>query len=66
MAKAVKRACQPNKAKVEIYFCKNGKRNVWTYAFATGLTERIKLQSVGCTLNLKDIYREVTFKEQGV
>ena len=50
-----------NQAKVETYYCKNGKRNVWSYAFETGLSERIKLQSVGCTLRLQDIYREVTF-----
>lgn len=50
-----------NQAKVETYYCKNGKRNVWTYAFETGLTARIKLQSVGCTLRLQDIYREMTF-----
>ena len=48
-----------DQAKVETYYCKNGKRNVWNYTFATGLTESIKLQSVGCTLRLKDIYRDV-------
>lgn len=47
--------------KVEIYYCKNGKRNVWHYTFATGLSESIKLQSVGCTLRLKDIYRNIDF-----
>ena len=47
--------------KVEIYYCKNGKRNVWNYTFATGLAESIKLQSVGCTLRLKDIYRNIEF-----
>jgi Uma2 family endonuclease len=46
-------------ARVEIYYCKNGKRNVWNYTFETGLTASIKLQSVGCTLRLKDIYRNV-------
>ena len=50
-----------DQAKVETYYCKNGKRNVWNYTFATGLTESIKLQSVGCTLRLKDIYRNVEF-----
>jgi Uma2 family endonuclease len=47
--------------KIEIYYCKNGKRNVWNYTFATGLSESIKLQSVGCTLRLKDIYRNIEF-----
>jgi hypothetical protein len=47
--------------KVEIYYCKNGKRNVWQYSFETGLTASIKLQSVGCTLKLKDIYTKITF-----
>jgi Uma2 family endonuclease len=47
--------------KVEIYYCKNGKRNVWNYTFHTGLAENIKLQSVGCTLRLKDIYRNIEF-----
>jgi Uma2 family endonuclease len=50
-----------DQAKVETYYCKNGKRNVWNYTFATGLAESIKLQSVGCTLRLKDIYRDVEF-----
>ena len=52
-----------NQAKVETYYCKNGKRNVWSYAFATGLNDRIKLQSVGCTLRLQDIYRSMTFND---
>lgn len=47
--------------KVEVYYCKNGKRNVWMYSFATGLDQSIKLQSVGCTLKLKDIYTKITF-----
>jgi Uma2 family endonuclease len=47
--------------KIEIYYCKNGKRNVWNYTFITGLSESIKLQSVGCTLRLKDIYRNIEF-----
>ena len=47
--------------KVESYYCKNGKRNVWLYSFATGLNDSIKLQSVGCTLKLKDIYHKITF-----
>jgi Uma2 family endonuclease len=46
-------------ARVEVYYCKNGKRNVWNYTFETGLAASIKLQSVGCTLRLKDIYRNV-------
>jgi Uma2 family endonuclease len=47
--------------KVETYYCKNGKRTIWQYTFATGLSESIKLQSVGCTLRLKDIYRNIEF-----
>ena len=47
--------------KVEIYYCKNGNRNVWQYSFVTGLDARIKLQSIGCTIQLKDIYRDVEF-----
>jgi Uma2 family endonuclease len=47
--------------KVEIYYCKNGKRNVWNYTFHTGLADNIKLQSVGCSLRLKDIYRNIEF-----
>lgn len=47
--------------KVESYYCKNGKRNVWLYSFAKGLNESIKLQSVGCTLRLKDIYKKIEF-----
>lgn len=50
-----------NQPKVESYYCKNGKRNVWQYAFETGLTARIKLQSLGCTLRLQDIYRHIIF-----
>lgn len=50
-----------NEPKVEIYYCKNGKRNVWNYTFHTGLLENIKLQSVGCTLRLRDIYRNIEF-----
>ena len=51
-----------NQPKVEVYYCKNGKRNVWSYSFVSGLSEKIKLQSVGCTLRLKDIYRQVAFQ----
>jgi Uma2 family endonuclease len=47
--------------KVEIYYCKNGKRHVWNYTFYTGLSDNIKLQSVGCSLRLKDIYRNIEF-----
>ena len=47
--------------KIEIYYCKNGNRNVWQYSFETGLDARIKLQSIGCTIRLKDIYRDVEF-----
>jgi Uma2 family endonuclease len=47
--------------KVEIYYCKNGNRNVWIYSFATGLDASVKLQSIGCTLRLKDIYRNIVF-----
>jgi Uma2 family endonuclease len=50
-----------DKPKVETYYCKNGKRNVWLYSFATGLDATIKLQSVGCKLRLKDIYTRITF-----
>ena len=47
--------------KVEIYYCKNGNRNVWQYSFVTGLDASVKLQSVGCTLRLKDIYKKIIF-----
>ncbi len=50
-----------HQAKIETYYCKNGKRNVWEYSFVSGLAEKIKLQSVGCTLRLQDIYRQVGF-----
>jgi Uma2 family endonuclease len=55
-----------DQSRVETYYCKNGKRNVWNYTFATGLTESIKLQSVGCTLRLKDIYRNIEFDTPSV
>ena len=50
-----------NQPKIESYYCKNGKRNVWQYAFETDLMARFKLQSVGCTLRLQDIYRHINF-----
>jgi Uma2 family endonuclease len=50
-----------NQPKVEVFYCKNGKRNVWVYTFSSGLESTIKLSSVGCTLRLKDIYRNIKF-----
>jgi Uma2 family endonuclease len=50
-----------NQPKIEVFYCKNGKRNVWVYTFSSGLESTIKLSSVGCTLRLKDIYRNIKF-----
>jgi Uma2 family endonuclease len=41
---------------IEIFYLKDAKNGIWQYRQAEGLESSIKLQTIGCTLKLKDVY----------
>ena len=45
-----------NEPTIDHYYLKDPKKGVWLYQQISGLDASIRLQSIGCTLRLKDIY----------
>lgn len=49
-----------NEPTIEKYYLKDTKKNIWEYQQISGLDKTIRLQSIGCTLRLKDIYSNLS------
>ena len=49
-----------NEPTIDHYYLKDPKKGVWLYQQISGLDASIRLQSIGCTLRLKDIYNNLS------
>jgi Uma2 family endonuclease len=46
----------PDEPKIDCYYLKDPLKNVWLFHQIVGLDESIKFQSIGCTVQLKNMY----------
>lgn len=49
-----------NEPTIERFYLKDPKKGIWLYQQITGLESSIRLQSIGCTIRLKDIYSNLS------
>jgi Uma2 family endonuclease len=49
-----------NEPTIEKYYLKDPKKGIWLYQQVSGLDASIRLQSIGCTIRLKDIYSNLS------
>ena len=49
-----------NEPMIDHYYLKDTKKGIWLYQQVSGLDASIRLQSIGCTLRLKDIYKNLS------
>lgn len=49
-----------NEPTIEKYYLKDIKKGIWLYQQFSGLDASVRLQSIGCTLRLKDIYSNLS------
>ncbi len=49
-----------NEPTIDHYYLKDPKKGVWLYQQISGLDASIRLQSIGCTLQLKNIYANLS------
>ena len=49
-----------NEPVIDHYYLKDTKKGIWLYQQIKGLDATIRLQSIGCTLRLKDIYNNLS------
>ena len=46
-----------NEPTIERFYLKDPKKGIWSYQQISGMDASIRLQSIGCTLRLKDILK---------